>query len=298
MPVGIIPAILPTIFAAILAVVGLIAGLAGGSAPHPTQPTTATHTITHTTTAPKANNPHATATKHTTKSPAASSPTHRAPAEPTTTHVTTTVTPTADTPTTIAPKPAAVDYAAHNFAHNDLTAQPIGRHTGDGVVQVGPNQWNDGRPWNFNFNPTALTMPCNNSALEAKHAHCHINTSASQKYTPQQHIEATLRDLNYERSLVGARPLTLDRGLSASAQAWADRTIKSGNINHDFARSTGYFKGENISVAGPQEELYAYNQFLRHSPGHYDNMISTDYTKVGFGFAEYNGRTILVERFL
>lgn len=117
---------------------------------------------------------------------------------------------------------------------------------------------------------------------------------------------------NEYRSEVGATPLTLDNNLSLGASiraiemAYADKfshTRPNGNDCFTVLKELGfnsYFAlGENIAY-GYNYTYYSPKQATtgwRNSPGHYANMISTNFTKLGVGYYKLGDKTYYVQMF-
>lgn len=117
---------------------------------------------------------------------------------------------------------------------------------------------------------------------------------------------------NNYRTEVGATPLTLDNNLSLAASiraiemAYADKfshtrpngsdcftVLKELGINSYYALGENIAYGYNYSYYKPQKVTEGW----RNSPGHYANMISTNFTKLGVGYYKLGDKTYYVQMF-
>ena len=146
----------------------------------------------------------------------------------------------------------------------------------------------------------ALAVP--SSVLQLSHAQGDLQNSI-------------LNTHNQERSAVGVAPLTWSDNIAASAQAYADNLLSTGQLVH----STGTGYGENLASGGGPE--YATVDVLQQGwvneksnyngapvgsggpvTGHYTQMVWSGTTEVGCGFAsgtggqyaQYGGTNVLV----
>lgn len=92
----------------------------------------------------------------------------------------------------------------------------------------------------------------------------------------------SLELLNQLRAQYGAGPVTYDPGMSAEAMAWSQEMSRSG-FRHS---SLGY--AENIawhsqSAMSPTLAAETLHDMWRNSPGHFNNMINPNHTRVGIG---------------
>lgn len=107
--------------------------------------------------------------------------------------------------------------------------------------------------------------------------------------------------VNKYRSDIGASPLELDPLLSKAATLRAIEIAWSNKFSHERPNGSscftvlnelGYrqgYRGENIA-AGTTSTQYAADIWF-NSEGHYKNMISTDYNKIGIGYIYLAGTT-------
>lgn len=102
-----------------------------------------------------------------------------------------------------------------------------------------------------------------------------------------------LRLTNLERAAVGASPLTCDPLLTEVARAhsrdmceqmYFDHTALDGRSPFDRMHDAGVtYSAAGENIAAGQSTPAAVNDAWVHSPGHYSNMISTSYHKIGIG---------------
>lgn len=132
---------------------------------------------------------------------------------------------------------------------------------------------------------------------------CHAEKA---KPNSAQTREDLLRQHNKERREEGKKPLTLNSKLSAAAQSYADYLAKSGKFSHTAkgtmssrVKDAGYKPkavGENIAVGQPSVPTVL--RSWMHSEGHKKNILSKNYTEVGFGIArDKKGRLLWVTDF-
>lgn len=122
--------------------------------------------------------------------------------------------------------------------------------------------------------------------------------------------EELLKYLNTYRTDVSAKPLCLDNDLSVLATiraleiGWGMGIDKMAHTRPDGRKwSTVYTDmeyfytaaGENIAAG--QQSVASVSQGWKNSPGHYANMINTDFTKVGFGYVEVDNIKYWVQLF-
>ena len=120
-------------------------------------------------------------------------------------------------------------------------------------------------------------------------------------------INEVLSYVNQYRSEVGAAPLSLDSSLNLAAtirsleMAWSDifsHTRPNGSTCFSVADELGigyYSMGENIAYG--YYDAASVSEGWKNSPGHYQNMISTDFGKIGIGVANVNGRIYWTQLF-
>lgn len=122
--------------------------------------------------------------------------------------------------------------------------------------------------------------------------------------------EELLKYLNSYRTDVSAKPLWLDNDLSVLATiraleiGWGMGIDKMAHTRPDGRKwSTVYTDmeyfytaaGENIAAG--QQSTASVSLGWKNSPGHYANMINTDFTKVGFGYVEVDNIKYWVQLF-
>jgi uncharacterized protein YkwD len=121
-------------------------------------------------------------------------------------------------------------------------------------------------------------------------------------------FEAELLGLtNRERRQAGLPPLRLSAPLGRAAQFHAEDMNSNSYLEHegldgskpwDRAEREGYegsYIGENIAVGGssPEETI---EQWM-NSPGHRGNILSSEYTEIGFGYSSQNDNHYWVQVF-
>lgn len=122
----------------------------------------------------------------------------------------------------------------------------------------------------------------------------------------QSEARRVLDMINQARARVGASPLAWDSGLELVACQRAlelvltfDHTRPNGQVCFTAAQelgvSWGGAVGENIAWGYPTPE--SVNTGWTNSPGHYSNMVNTNFTSVGISCVEVNGSRYWVEFF-
>ena len=91
--------------------------------------------------------------------------------------------------------------------------------------------------------------------------------------------------LNATRAKGGVAPLTVDPELRTLARGWAQQMADAGHISHAKPISAGvtadWLKlGENVGTGG--NVTVVMNAFIA-SPGHYENIMDPEFTRVGVG---------------
>lgn len=127
------------------------------------------------------------------------------------------------------------------------------------------------------------------------------NTNTTQASNSQSAYAAQVVSLvNQERAKVGAKPLAADKALAAMALDKAKDMYSKGYFDHtsptygspfDMMNSYGIhytYAGENIAKGqkNPAEVMKAW----MNSPGHKQNILSPNYTKIGVAY--YNGEWV------
>lgn len=109
-------------------------------------------------------------------------------------------------------------------------------------------------------------------------------------------IARLLADVNRQRALNGARPVALERRLSAAAQMHSDDMARRDYFGHqspdgrgmsDRLTSAGYpwrVAAENVSagISSPESTVSGWMT----SPQHRQNMVDDNYIQVGIGYTE------------
>lgn len=113
--------------------------------------------------------------------------------------------------------------------------------------------------------------------------------------------------VNTYRAEVGKQNLTLDSNLSLAATIRALEMAWSGKFSHTRPNGSSCFtvlKDLNISYSATGENIaYGYSSAVavsegwKNSSGHYQNMISANYNKIGIGMAKLNGSIYWVQLF-
>ena len=124
-------------------------------------------------------------------------------------------------------------------------------------------------------------------------------TTVPQEDTAEAYMQEILRLVNEERSKVGAAPLTLDKTLCDAAMKRAEEiTEKFAHERPDGSScftvlaeyDLGYsYVGENIA-AGRSTPAGTMDQWV-NSQGHYENIISSNFTQLGVGYVYVPGST-------
>jgi uncharacterized protein YkwD len=116
--------------------------------------------------------------------------------------------------------------------------------------------------------------------------------------TYAQMMQHVVDETNAIRAGVGLRPLVRNAELDRVAAAWARKQWESGTMSHNPNFSTqipsGWSRaGENVAKG------YNYLQVVpawKASPGHYANIVN-DYTSIGIGYFEQDGRRYWTQLF-
>lgn len=134
-----------------------------------------------------------------------------------------------------------------------------------------------------------------------------LSEGRSAKSKNRTQINAVLSYTNKYRKEVGVPNLKLDENLSTAACMRAVEMAYSGNFSHTRPDGTSCFSvlsevgasygtvGENIAKG--QANAKAATGWWRNSPGHYQNMISKNFKKMGVGVFKYNGTYYWVQLF-
>lgn len=104
--------------------------------------------------------------------------------------------------------------------------------------------------------------------------------------------------LNSERTSRGLAPLDSNSDLAAVASTWAASMASSGKLAHNpklTSQVSGWrFVGENVGY-GP--DAATIHRALMDSPGHRANILDKQYTQVGIGVAQADGRVWVAQVF-
>jgi uncharacterized protein YkwD len=105
--------------------------------------------------------------------------------------------------------------------------------------------------------------------------------------------------LNARRAADGRSPLTIDAGLDAAAQRWAEELARSGVLRHSSSLAAGRsfsVAGENVGMGADIDQVA---DAFDHSPAHLANILDRRYTVTGIGVAtDGRGRVWVVEQFM
>lgn len=138
-----------------------------------------------------------------------------------------------------------------------------------------------------------LSLSANSGALQAAVRHHTISKVLS--YSTSMSISGLLADTNAQRTANGVAPLALNAKLDAAAQANADdmaardywsHYTPEGNPPWIWVTNQGYAYqalGQNLAT-GFSDEQSTINGWMA-SPPHRENLLSTNFTEVGFGYA-------------
>ena len=121
--------------------------------------------------------------------------------------------------------------------------------------------------------------------------------------------QTVLRLTNQYRSEVNVTSLTLDKDLSIMATIRAMELAYSGKFSHTRPNGSEWstlwpeyhggkvygIMGENLAFGYSSDEASC--EGWRKSKGHYENMINSNFTKMGVGKYTFNGKTYWVQLF-
>ncbi|MNH81045.1 Cysteine-rich secretory protein family protein [compost metagenome] len=142
-----------------------------------------------------------------------------------------------------------------------------------------------------------------NTKTNTKTAQTNTNTNTNTNKagtTQSAYADQVVSLVNQERAKVGAKPLAADKALAAMALDKAKDMYSKGYFDHtsptygspfDMMNSYGIhytYAGENIAKGqkNPAEVMTAW----MNSPGHKQNILSPNYTKIGVAY--YNGEWV------
>lgn len=107
-----------------------------------------------------------------------------------------------------------------------------------------------------------------------------------------------LSAINSARANAGRRPLSLQSDLSAVAYRWSQHMASTGTLAHNpsLTRQVSHWRwvGENVGY-GPSWS--AIEVAFMNSPGHRSNILDRDYSQIGLGIVERNGRVWITQVF-
>lgn len=112
--------------------------------------------------------------------------------------------------------------------------------------------------------------------------------------------EAFVRDINGLRASRGLGPMQRHSGLDGVARTWATQMAASGKLSHNpnLAKQApaGWKKlGENVGVGGTESALFA--AFV-NSPGHFANLVDSQFNQIGVSVVSAGGRIWTVHVFM
>lgn len=120
-------------------------------------------------------------------------------------------------------------------------------------------------------------------------------------------LDTMLEMTNRERGQAGLGRLTVSSELAIAAQKHAEDMARSGEVSHtgsdgstmgDRITASGYAirrAGENIYMQAPRNRAERVVPGWMNSQGHRDNLLNGQFTEVGFGYAQGNGRHYYVQ---
>lgn len=121
-----------------------------------------------------------------------------------------------------------------------------------------------------------------------------------------RYIQQITNLVNVERSKAGLAPLTLDKKVTAAAQVRAEEIRQS--FSHTRPNGSNFataLREENISyrragenIAWGQPSPEAVVKAWMNSSGHRANILNKNFTKIGVGYAQYNGRNYWSQLFV
>lgn len=111
---------------------------------------------------------------------------------------------------------------------------------------------------------------------------------------------AFVASLNATRAKGGLAPLAVDGELRSLARDWAAQMAAAGHISHANPISAGVTTdwrklGENVGTGGNVTVIM--NAFIA-SPGHYANIMDSEFTRVGVGVVWVGNALYTVHRFM
>lgn len=131
-----------------------------------------------------------------------------------------------------------------------------------------------------------------------------INNNTNQNSMAQQVVEL----VNNERAKYGLAPLAIDSSVSEVAQAKSEDMRDNNYFSHTSPTYGSPFEmlkafGVNYSSAGEniakgQKTAQAVVEAWMNSEGHRENILNSNYTKIGVGYATGNGTTYWTQMFI
>jgi uncharacterized protein YkwD len=105
--------------------------------------------------------------------------------------------------------------------------------------------------------------------------------------------------VNAQRAKAGVKPLTLCAPLSVASSKYARVMARTGRFDHtgpdgrqpwDRGEAEGYhYRAYGENIAAGQPTVRAVMTAWVHSPGHYANIVSSNFTDLGVGHASASG---------
>lgn len=131
--------------------------------------------------------------------------------------------------------------------------------------------------------------------------------ASSEKHGPSRAEKRIFELLNLERKEAGLKPLQWNQGAAEAARVHARLLADNREMSHQFpgepalrerlTATTVRFTtaGENVAKADDPDEVHL---ALMDSPGHRANILGPDYTAVGIGIVERDGRLYVAQDFV
>lgn len=164
--------------------------------------------------------------------------------------------------------------------------------------------------WNFGCDSNSNNNNNNNNGNNENNGNSGNNENENNENLPSNvsDIEKEVaRLVNVERQKNGLNPLTLDASISSVARLKSQDMIDKNYFNHqsptygspfDMLRKFGInyqYAGENIAM-GQRTAQEVMNGWM-NSPGHRANILSSNYGKIGVGYAVKNGTAYWTQMF-
>jgi len=132
------------------------------------------------------------------------------------------------------------------------------------------------------------------------------DTQVPEQDSTHPYVKKIVDLVNQERRNAGLSPLTLDKKVTAAAQ------VRAKEIRHSFShtrpngsnfstalreQNVSYRRsGENIAWGQPTPEAVV--KAWMNSAGHRANILNSNFTKIGVGYVQYNGRNYWSQLFI